>query len=147
MYARGVPFLLLLISSSAMAFDTTKLGQFGSLSLDEMMSLIDKSPQLKREVTDAVAKTKVKADEIGCEGRRFPGQWRNLGGERTAPYVCKIGDKWLEIRATVRVTGRGGKSFENITRGAMKSATTVTETNPTWKWTAQDPHPPPNEQR
>jgi hypothetical protein len=147
MYARGVPFLLLLISSSAMAFDTTKLGQFGSLSLDEMMLLIDKSPQLKREVTDAVAKAKVKADEIGCEGRRFPGQWRNLGGERTAPYVCKIGDKWLEVRATLRVTGRGGKSFEKITPEAMKSATTVTETNPTWKWTDQDPHPPPNEQR
>jgi hypothetical protein len=86
MFARGIPLVLLLVSSSAMAFDTTKLGQFGSLSLDEMMSLIDKSPQLKREVTDAVAKTKVKADEIGCDGRRFPGQWRNLGGERAAPY-------------------------------------------------------------
>jgi hypothetical protein len=124
-----------------MAFDTTKLGQFGSLSLDEMMTLIDKSPHLKREVTDAVAKAKVKADEIGCDARRFPGQWRNLGGERAPPYVCKIGDKWLEVHATVRVTGRGGKSFENITREAMKSATTVTETNPMWKWTDQDPHP------
>jgi hypothetical protein len=138
MLARGIPLVLLLVSSSAIALDTTQLGQFGSLGLDEMMPLIDKS-QLRREVTDAVAKTKVKADEIRCDGMRFPGQWRNLGGERTAPYVCKIGDKWLEVRATVRVTGRGGKSFERITPEAMKSATTVTETNPTWKWTDREP--------
>jgi hypothetical protein len=142
MFARGISFVLLLVSSSAMALNTTKLGQFGSLSLDEIIPLIDKSPQLKREVSDAMTKAKVKADEIGCEGRRFPGQWRNLGGERTAPYVCKIGDQWLEIRATVRVTGRGGKSFERITPEAMRSATTVTERNPTWKWLNQDPHPP-----
>jgi len=115
MLARGIPFVLLLVSSSAIALDTTQLGQFGSLGLDEMMPLIDKSPQLRREVGDAVTKAKVQADEIGCEGKRFPGQWRNLGGGRTAPYVCKIGDKWLEVRATVRVTGRGGKSFERIT--------------------------------
>jgi hypothetical protein len=112
MFARRVPFVLLLVSSSAMAFDTTKLGQFGTLGLDEMMSLIDKSPQLKREVTEAVAKTK-KVDEIRCDGMRFPGQWRNLGGERAAPYVCKIGDKWLEVRATVRVTGPAGEVFRD----------------------------------
>jgi hypothetical protein len=139
MFARGAPFLSLLVASSAMAFDSTKLGQGGSLGLDEMMPLIDKSPQLKREVAEAVAKTKLKLDEVRCDGMRFPGPWRNLGGERTAPYVCNIGDKWLEVRATVRVTGRGGKSFETITPDAMKNATTVTETNPTWKWTDQDP--------
>jgi len=142
MFARGISFVLLLVSSSAMALDTTTLGQFGSLSLDEMVPLIDKSLKLKHEVGDAVAKAKMKADEIGCEGRRFPGQWRNLAGARAAPYVCKIGDMWLEVRATVSVTGRGGKSFERITPEAMKSATTVTETDPTWKWSDQDPHPP-----
>ena len=65
MLARGIPFVLLLVSSSAIALDTTQLGQFGSLGLDEMMPLIDKSLQLKREVGDAVAKAKVKADELG----------------------------------------------------------------------------------
>jgi hypothetical protein len=72
---------------------------------------------------------------------RFPGQWVNLGGERTSPYVCKIGDKWLEVRATVRVTGGPKKSFETITAEAMKNATTVSESNPTWKWTDQEPSP------
>jgi hypothetical protein len=141
MVARLAAFVLLLSSSSAMALDTTKLGQAGSLGIDEMMPLIGRSPQLKREVTEAVAKTKLKAEEIRCDGMRFPGQWVNLGGERAAPYVCKIGDKWLEVRATVRVTGRKGKSFESITPDAMKNATTVSETNPTWKWTDQEPSP------
>jgi hypothetical protein len=36
----------------------------------------------------------------------------------------------------------GGKSFDRITPEAMKSAITVTEKNPTWKWSDQDPHPP-----
>ena len=141
MLARLAPFMVLLLPSSAMALDTTKLGQAGSLGLDEMMPLIKKSPQLKREVAEAVAQTKLKGDEIRCDGMRFPGQWVNLGGERAAPYVCKIGDKWLEVRATVRVTGGRRKTFETITADAMKNATTVSESNPTWKWTDHEPSP------
>ena len=87
MVARLAAFVVLLSSSSALALDTTKLGQAGSLGIDEMMPLIAKSPQLKREVTEAVAKTKLKAEEIRCDGMRFPGQWVNLGGERAAPYT------------------------------------------------------------
>ena len=80
MLARGIPFVLLLVSSSAIALDTTQLGQFGSLGLDEMMPLIHKSLRLERQVGDAVVKAKVKANEVGCEGKRFPGQWLNLAG-------------------------------------------------------------------
>jgi hypothetical protein len=128
-----------LLSSSALAFDTTKLGQGGSLGLDEMMPLIEKSSALKREVTEAVARSGRKLDDITCDGQRLPGQWRNLGGERVSPYVCKIADKWLEVRATVRVSG-GGRAFETITPEAMRRATTVTETTPTWKWLDHEPN-------
>ena len=107
--------------------------------LDEMMPLIEKSSALKREVTEAVARSGQKLDDIRCDGQRFPGQWRNLGGERVSPYVCKIADKWLEVRATVRVSGRG-KAFEAITPEAIRSATTVTEINPTWKWLDHEPN-------
>jgi hypothetical protein len=65
MFARSIPFVLLLVSSSAMALDTTELGQFGSLSLDEMMPLIDKSLQLKREVGDAVVKPRRRQMRLG----------------------------------------------------------------------------------
>ena len=126
-------------AGAALAFDTTKLGQGGSLGLDEMIPLIEKSSALKREVTEAVARSGQKLDAIRCDGQRFPGQWRNLGGERVSPYACKIADKWLEVRATVRISGRG-KAFETITPEAMRSATTVTETNPTWKWLDHEPN-------
>ena len=33
-----------------------------------------------------------------------------------------------------------GKAFEAITPEAMRSATTVTETNPTWKWLDHEPN-------
>jgi hypothetical protein len=130
---------MVLLTQAALAFDTTKLGQGGSLGLDEMMPLIEKSSALKREVTAAVGRSGQKLDDIRCDGQRFPGQWRNLGGERVSPYVCKIADKWLEVRATVRISGRG-KAFEAITPEAMRNATTVTETNPTWKWLDHEPN-------
>jgi hypothetical protein len=39
------------------------------------------------------------------------------------------------------VTGRRGRLFETITPEAMKNATDISETNPRWKWTEQDPRP------
>jgi hypothetical protein len=70
---------------------------------------------------------------------RFPGQWTHLGGARVSPYSCDFGGKWLKIDTTGRVTDRRGRIFETITPEAMKNATTVSETNPTWKWTSADP--------
>lgn len=113
-----------------------------SLGLHEITSLIDKSSQLKGEVAEALVKINKKADDIRCEGTRFSNRWRNLSGERASPYICNIGDKWLEIRATARVTGPRGRVFETITPEAMKNATDISETNPTWKWTDQDPRAP-----
>jgi len=74
-----------------------------------------------------------------CDGMRFPGQWKNLGGLRVSHYTCDFGAKWLQIRATVRITDRRGQSFETITAKAMKNATNVSETNLNWKWTTEDP--------
>jgi|EndMetStandDraft_8_1072994.scaffolds.fasta_scaffold624014_1 hypothetical protein len=143
MLVRCTLLLLAVVAASpALAFDTGKLGQWGSLGLEEIMPLIDKSPPLKREVTEALEKANRKADDIRCEGARFPGAWRGLGGERAAPYACNIGDRWLEIRATVRVTGRRGKVFDKVTPDAMKNATTKTETNPTGTWSEKDPRAP-----
>jgi len=63
----------------------------------------------------------------------------NLGGERVSPYICDFGGKWLRITATVRVTDRRGRVFQTITPEAMKNASAVTETNPAWSWTTEDP--------
>ena len=125
--AKLAALALLLGTSSAFAFDTTKIGQWGSLILDDMMPVIAKSGQLKREVSAALAEKNKKPEDIHCFGMRFPGAWKDLGGLRVAPYTRDFGGKYLRIDATVRVTGRGGRSFATINDAAMKRATDVSE--------------------
>jgi hypothetical protein len=134
-----VALALILVASPAVAFDTSKLGQGGSLPLDDIMLLIGKSAELKREVDQALTEGKKKPDEVICSGMRFPRPWVHLGGSRVSPYTCGFGAKWLQIRATVGITDRRGRAFETITPEAMKNATKVNETNLTWKWTTEEP--------
>jgi hypothetical protein len=138
--ARSTVFIgSLLLASPAMAFETSKLGQGGSLPLDEIMPLIDRQPELKREITEAAAKLSKKPEDIICDGMRFPGQWEHLGGSRVSPYTCGFGDKWLHIVAAIQVTDDRGNAFDKITPQAMKKAQHVSETNLAWTWTTEAP--------
>jgi hypothetical protein len=121
--------------TGALAFDSTRLGQWGSLPLTDI-ALIEKTPKLKAEVDMALAKAGKTADEITCTGARFPGSWTELGGTRVAPYTCEIGEQTLEIKARVRVTDRKGRAIEKISPAAMKIAEDAVEDRPTWNWTA-----------
>jgi hypothetical protein len=132
MAMRLVGLALLFGTSAALAFDSTKVGQWGSLYLDDLSPVLAESAQLKREVTAALARKNKKPEDILCFGMRFPGPWKNLGAMCVAPYTCDFDGKYLRIDATVRVIGRGGR----IT--AMKRATDVREDNLTWKWTTGD---------
>jgi hypothetical protein len=139
MSSRPILLALLLVATPAMAFDTTELGQGGSLMLDELMPLIGKAPALKREVNQGLAGIRKKAGDVICSSFRFPGQWVHLGGMRVSPYTCDFGGNWLEIKAIVRVSGRSRQVYDAITPGAMQNAIKVSETNPTWTWTTEDP--------
>lgn len=130
---------ILIAATPAFAFDTTKLGQGGSLSLSDIKGLIAQSAQLQHEVNAALAAIKKTPDDIICGGVRFPGQWVNLGGLRAAPYSCDFTTQWLSLNATVIVTGPHGKVFDTITSEAMKTADKVTETKPVWKWSKDEP--------
>jgi hypothetical protein len=134
---RLVPLALLLGTSSALAFDTSKLGQWGSLPLDDLTPVIAKSAELQQEINKALSEGNKKQGDVMCIGMRFPGQWKNLGGLRVSPYTCDFGAKWLQIHAAVRITNRRGQAFETITAEAMKNATNVSETNLNWKWTTE----------
>ncbi len=125
-------------TSATLAFDSTKIGQWGSLYLDDLKPILAKSARLKQEVTAALAEKNKKPEDILCFGMRFPAAWKNLGGTRVAPYTCDFGGKYLRIDATVRVVGRGGRTFEAIDDTAMKRATDVRETNLTSQWTTGD---------
>jgi hypothetical protein len=120
MAMRLVGLALLFGTSAALAFDSTKVGQWGSLYLDDLSPVLAKSAQLRREVTAALARKNKKPEDILCFGMRFPGPWKNLGGMRVAPYTCDFDGKYLRIDANVRVIGRGGRTFETINDTAMK---------------------------
>jgi hypothetical protein len=134
---RLVPLALLLGTSSALAFDTSKLGQWGSLPLDELTPVIARSVRLQEEVNEVLSESNKKQEDVTCFGMRFPGQWKHLGGFRVSPYACDFGAMWLQIHATVRITDRRGQAFETITDKAMNNATNVSETNVSWKWTTE----------
>jgi hypothetical protein len=125
-------------SAPALAFDTRALG-YGSLFVGDFTALINSSPKLRQEVHDALAAAHKTAEEQECEAPRFPGPWKNLHGEHVAPFTCNIGGRWLQINATVRVTGPKGEAYETQSDAAMKRASRVSQTNPTWTWTDDDP--------
>jgi hypothetical protein len=125
-------------SAPAFAFDMSKLG-YGSMFVGDFTALINSSPKLKKEVQEALAAAKKKPDEQLCESPRFPGPWENLHGVHVAPYTCNIGGKWLQVKATLRVTGPKGEVFETESPAAFKRASKISETQPTWTWTDDDP--------
>ena len=137
MTLRLVLVALLLGTSSALAFDSSKLIQFGTLPLDDLTPVIAKSALLQKEISKALSEDNKERADVRCLGMRFPGPWKNLGGLRVSPYACDFGAKWLRIRATVRITDRHGRAFETITAKAMKNATKVRETNLNWEWATE----------
>jgi transposase len=139
MLLKSAVIALTLGTAAAHALDTTKLGQWGSLTLSDIMPLIEKTPKLQSEVKSALADSGKTADTLICIGARFPGAWVNLGGERVAPYTCEFKGKWLKINATVRLTGRRGRVFATVSPTAMRLATAVSLTNVTWEWSTTDP--------
>lgn len=141
MHLRMILAALIMIVTPAFAFDTTKLGQGGSLALDarEIQALIGRSSKLVREINEAAAKAGKKPGGIICSGMRFSNAWKNLSGRRVSPYRCHIGDKWLTIRATVRVFDARGKLYQSINRKGMERADTVKETDPAWTWSDKEP--------
>jgi hypothetical protein len=135
---------LLLFAAPAYAFDTAKLVQLGSIAvdMDEIHAVIVQSPELAREIDEALAKINKKPADVMCDGMRFPGSWKELRGMRVSPYRCQFGDKWLKIRTKATVTGKRDKIYETITPDAMRRAENVKETDPTWIWSDTEPPQP-----
>src|SRR5438132_1702561 len=86
MRLRIVGLALLFATVPATAFDTRTLGQWGSITLDELMPRLSKSKKLTMEIKRTLAESSKTEEQINCIGQRFPGTWQALGGERVAPY-------------------------------------------------------------
>jgi hypothetical protein len=58
------------LMSSALAFDTSKLGQWGSLSLDDLAPIIAKSARLQQEIRQVLSEGNKKQEDVTCLGMR-----------------------------------------------------------------------------
>jgi hypothetical protein len=123
----------LLIQTSAMAFDSSKLKQEGSLLLVDILPTLQQAPELIARIEALPGKA---ASEIGCWGRRFDPTWKHLVGWRVAPYSCQFGDRSLIISTRVTLLGKDGKAVADIR--AKSEATAVSETITSWKWDPPD---------
>lgn len=144
MLLRMVLMALVVSATPALAFDTAKLTQGGSVALDadEIQGLIGQSSELRRQIDQALAKAGKKPADIICGGKRFSNAWKELSGRRVSPYRCRIGARWLSIRANVRVFDAKGKLYQSINRKGMERADTVKENHPTWTWSDKEPVQP-----
>ena len=120
-------------------FDSSRLEGTGALLLADIMKLVRQSSRLADEVASALDETKVVSQDVVCIGRRMDGRWRYLAGARVQPYVCRIGNRWLELTAELRVLGRRGESYQTVSEVAAANARTISETNPRWNWTSERP--------
>lgn len=119
-------------------FDSRRIEGVGTLALAEIMRLVRQNQRLRDEVDAALREAAKSADEITCIGKRI-GNWKYLAGARVQPYTCKIGERWLEITADLRVSGAGGEHYSTVSDIAAQNATRVSETNPRWTWTDTKP--------
>jgi hypothetical protein len=61
-----------------------RLSGQGSLVLEGLTPLIEKTPKLKNEVVQAVRRIGKSPQDIECMGQRFRSEWEYLGGRRVA---------------------------------------------------------------
>lgn len=120
-------------------FDSRRIEAVGTLPLEDILPLIRQAPRLKDEVDAALRDVNGKAANIICIGRRIDGTWKYLAGARVQPYACKIGERWLEITAELRISGAGGEHYSTVSDIAAQNARTIKETSPRWTWTTTKP--------
>jgi hypothetical protein len=94
-YAR-LPIFSVSLLAAALAWSTSAWAP-GSLSLDEVLQAVKMAPKLVSEITSELNKNGLKAESVFCVGARHGRQWTYLGGMRSAPYSCKIGNRELTI--------------------------------------------------
>ena len=86
MTIRLVAIALLLGSSAALAFDSTKVGQWGSLYLDDLSPILAKSAQLKQEITAALSEKNKKPEEtFSASACAFPARGRISAARASRP--------------------------------------------------------------
>jgi hypothetical protein len=106
----------------------------GSLPLGDVLRVAKPYPNLINEVRLALLKAGLKRDHVTCSGQRLSTAWTHLGGQRVAPYECRIGDRSLVVRAVANYFDRNGHKLAGDDPGVAAKATRLAEARLTWQW-------------
>ena len=83
-----------------------------------------KTPRLRDEVDAALREAGKKAHgHHRASASGIDGNWKHLAGARVQPYTCKIGERWLEITAELRISGAAGEHYSTVSDIAAQNAT------------------------
>ena len=129
-------------AAEARGFDTRTLGQFGTVDLAHVRSWKN-TPRLRKQIEAELRKSGKSADDVDCLGRRFPGTWKHLGGDRAPPFVCHFGTKDLHVSWTVTLVGKHGRRFIRPSARGRRNAKDYVSANPVWRWSAPDANAEP----
>jgi hypothetical protein len=106
----------------------------GSLPLAEVVTLAKPYPNLTLQVRLQLLRANLKRDDVVCAAARYGNQWTALGGRRSAPYECRIGQRKLVITANQIYFDRNGRKVSVSDRELLRKAATVKENGLSWQW-------------
>ncbi|MEI9900097.1 MAG: hypothetical protein WDN31_08155 [Hyphomicrobium sp.] len=106
----------------------------GTITLDEVIVQLKDDEKLTGEIAAELKAQGLEADSIICVGARFGGHWAELGGARSIPYECEIGNKKLNIDGTLRLYDDRGNEIDMSDEQAPVRAFDYKQTDLKWTW-------------
>jgi hypothetical protein len=106
----------------------------GSLPLGDVLRVAKPYPNLINEVRLALLNAGLRREQVTCAGRRLSRAWPHLGGQRVAPYECRIGERLLVVRSVANYFDRNGHKLAADDPGIAEKATRLAEARLTWQW-------------
>lgn len=128
--AKNMVLAAALISSAPLFLSPAIAG--GSVEIDQVMQLAGQSPELMQEINTELKASGNVLSQIVCDGNRLGRHWQHLGGLRIPPYTCPIGNRILELNATITFFSDdaslpdGEKEHETARYVAIRA--------PVWSW-------------
>jgi hypothetical protein len=129
------PLIALMSLAAALCGASTSTPAGGSVALSDVLVITKGVPDLEHSVRKAADDADAEIDGIACQATRLGNHYALLGGERTGPYNCPIGDKVLEVESVVEFLDQAGKVIDKSDDDSSRAAS-VREKD--FKWTLRN---------
>ena len=130
----AVAVVIAVSGAPALAQKTPPIEGGGSLPLNDVLRVAKPYPNLINEVRLALLDAGVVREQVICSGQRLSKAWAHLGGQRIAPYECRIGQRLLVVRAVASYFDRNGHKLGPAESDVPQKAVRLAEARLTWAW-------------